>query len=136
MVLVAGTLAYARLVALLRVSGKRTLAKLNAFDFVATIALGSVLASIVLATVPVVDGIAALTVLIGLQFVVAWSSTRWLFVGGLVKSVPTPLLEDGTIIAVNLIRARVPTSDVAAAVRASGYGSACTTALETPKSEH
>jgi len=32
----------------LRVSGKRTLAKLNAFDFVVTVALGSTLATILL----------------------------------------------------------------------------------------
>ncbi|WP_245185951.1 DUF421 domain-containing protein [Falsiroseomonas frigidaquae] len=38
-VLVVGTLAYAALVVLLRASGKRTLAKLNAFDLVVTVAL-------------------------------------------------------------------------------------------------
>lgn len=37
-VVVVGTCAYLALVALLRISGKRTLAKLNAFDFVITIA--------------------------------------------------------------------------------------------------
>jgi uncharacterized membrane protein YcaP (DUF421 family) len=34
----------------LRLSGKRTLAKLNAFDFVVTIAIGSTLATILLNT--------------------------------------------------------------------------------------
>ena len=46
--LVAGTLAYAFLVLALRGAGKRTLAKLNAFDLVVTVAFGSVLASILL----------------------------------------------------------------------------------------
>ena len=40
-VLVLGVLGYVSLVLLLRVSGNRTLSKLNAFDFVVTIALGS-----------------------------------------------------------------------------------------------
>lgn len=44
-VLVGG--AYATLVVFLRVSGKRTLAKLNAFDLVITVSLGSTLASII-----------------------------------------------------------------------------------------
>lgn len=44
-ILVGGTLVYASVVALLRIFGKRTLAKLNAFDFVVAIALGSVMAS-------------------------------------------------------------------------------------------
>ena len=38
-VLVVGALAYLLLVVLLRVSGKRTLAKMNAFDLVVTVAL-------------------------------------------------------------------------------------------------
>lgn len=42
-VVIVGTCAYLTLIALLRISGKRTLAKPNAFDFV--IALGSTLAS-------------------------------------------------------------------------------------------
>lgn len=35
-----GILAYAALILFLRVSGKRTLSKMNAFDFVVTVALG------------------------------------------------------------------------------------------------
>ena len=42
--------AYVTLVVTLRLSGKRTLAKLNAFDFVVTIAIGSTLATILLNT--------------------------------------------------------------------------------------
>ncbi|MDP9398666.1 MAG: hypothetical protein M3P96_13010 [Actinomycetota bacterium] len=47
-VLVVGGLAYLALVALLRISGKRTLAKLNAFDLILTVALGSTLATVLL----------------------------------------------------------------------------------------
>jgi uncharacterized membrane protein YcaP (DUF421 family) len=47
-VLVVGTLAYFALVLTLRVSGKRTLSKLNAFDLVVTVALGSTLATVLL----------------------------------------------------------------------------------------
>ncbi len=49
-VLVVGAAAYVTLVVTLRLSGKRTLAKLNAFDFVVTIAIGSTLATILLNT--------------------------------------------------------------------------------------
>jgi len=44
--LVVGALAYAGLIVLLRLSGKRTLAKMNAFDLVVTVALGSTLATV------------------------------------------------------------------------------------------
>lgn len=40
-VLVVGPLAYFWWVATVRLSGKRTLAQLNAFDFIVTVALGS-----------------------------------------------------------------------------------------------
>jgi uncharacterized membrane protein YcaP (DUF421 family) len=43
-----GVLAYVSLVAFLRICGKRTLAKLNAFDLVVTVALGSTLSAVLL----------------------------------------------------------------------------------------
>ena len=71
-VVVAGILAYASIVVLVRVSGKRTLASMNAFDFIVNIALGSLLASLILSRdVPIVDGVAAFLVLLGLQFAVS-----------------------------------------------------------------
>ena len=44
-VAVVGTLAYSALIVWLRISGKRSLSKWNAFDFIVTIALGSTLAT-------------------------------------------------------------------------------------------
>jgi uncharacterized membrane protein YcaP (DUF421 family) len=44
-ILVVAPLAYAALIAILRMSGKRTLAKMNAFDVVVTVSIGSLLAS-------------------------------------------------------------------------------------------
>lgn len=46
--LMVGVLAYAALVSLLRISGKRTLSKMNTFDLVVTVALGSTLATVLL----------------------------------------------------------------------------------------
>ena len=43
----AACLAYIALIIVLRVAGKRSLAKLNAFDFAITVAFGSVLATVV-----------------------------------------------------------------------------------------
>jgi uncharacterized membrane protein YcaP (DUF421 family) len=40
--------AYVALLVFLRVSGKRTLSKMNAFDLVVTVALGSTLATVIL----------------------------------------------------------------------------------------
>jgi uncharacterized membrane protein YcaP (DUF421 family) len=75
--LIVGTLAYGALIVSLRISGKRTLAKLNAFDLIVTVALGSTLATIVLSEdVALAEGVAALLLLIALQYVVAFTSVR------------------------------------------------------------
>lgn len=74
-VLATSLLVYPTLVLVLRVSGKRTLAKMNAFDLVVTVALGSTLATILLsADVSLAEGVLALVLLVGLQLAVAWMS--------------------------------------------------------------
>lgn len=63
--LVVGVLAYLGLVFFLRVSGKRTLSKMDAFDFVITTALGSTLAQVVLSKdVALLKGLLAFALLI------------------------------------------------------------------------
>lgn len=68
--LLLGFTTYVGLVLMLRVSGKRTLSKMNAFDLVVTVALGSTLATVLLSKdVSLVQGFVALSLLICMQFV-------------------------------------------------------------------
>jgi uncharacterized membrane protein YcaP (DUF421 family) len=123
-VLVVGVLAYAGVVVLLRVSGKRTLAKMNAFDLVVTVALGSTLATILLsADVSYLEGLLALCALVGLQFVAAWVSTRWVAARRLLKSEPVLLLREGRLLDGVLLSQRVTAGEVRQAVRSQGIGS-------------
>lgn len=88
-----GMCAYVILVVFLRMSGKRTLTKLNAFDLVVTVALGSTLATVLLnKAVSLMEGVAALALLILLQFAITWLSVRSPRFGWLIKSEPTLLL--------------------------------------------
>lgn len=120
-VLLVGALAYASLVLLLRVSGKRTLSKMNAFDLVVTVALGSTLATILLSKdVPLAEGLAAFALLIALQFAVTWSSLRSPAVRRLVKNEPTLLFYGGVMLDAALRRQRVLAEEVRAAIRAQG----------------
>lgn len=115
--------AYAALVALLRVSGKRTLSKMNAFDLVVTVALGSTLATILLSKdVALAEGVLAFTMLIGLQFVVAWLSVRSKTFSQLVKAEPRLLVYQGEILPSALRAERVAEEEVLAAVRQHGMG--------------
>lgn len=119
--LLIGTVAYGGLVALLRISGNRTLSKMNAFDLIVTVALGSTLATILLnEEVALVEGLVALALLIGLQYVVTWSSVRAPWVRRTVTGEPSLLFSDGRFLPAALRRARVTEDEARAAVRAGG----------------
>jgi len=122
-VLLVGSAAYVWMVAVLRISGKRTLAKLNAFDLIVTVALGSTLATIVLSSdVSWAEGGLALVLLVTLQYVAAYVSSR--LPGGrtLLTARPTLLVDHGAILDGMLVRQRVSPADVRQAIRASGAG--------------
>lgn len=122
--LIVAPLAYLALIILLRVSGKRTLSKMNAFDLVVTVALGSTLATILLSSdVALAEGVLALALLIALQYVIAWLSVRSEQVASLVKAEPTLLFHRGQFLTQALKRERVTHEEVRAAIRAQGIAS-------------
>lgn len=119
--LVVGSLSYAALIVMLRTSGKRTLAKMNAFDLVITVAFGSTFASAILSSdVSLSEGVGAFALLCILQFSVAWLSTRSETFQNLVKSQPTLLYFRGRLLEGNLRRERVTREEVLAAMRSAG----------------
>lgn len=123
-VVVVGSLAYIALVLLLRISGKRTLSKMNAFDLVVTVALGSTMATVLLSkSVALAEGILAFALLIFLQLAVAWMSVRVPWFRQLVKAEPTLLFHKGRMLPQALGAERVAPEEVMAAVRADGYES-------------
>ena len=120
-VAVVGVLIYGALVLLLRISGKRTLSKMNAFDLVVTVALGSTLATVLLSrSVAITEGLLALALLVFLQFAVTWSSMRSSKFRRLVKNEPKLVLYEGRFLRDAMKSERVTEGEVAAAVRDQG----------------
>lgn len=116
-----GAAAYAALIVLIRLFGKRTLAKMNAFDLVVTVALGSTLATVLLSkSVALAEGIVAFGVLIGLQFAIAWTSVRSRTFQRLVKSAPRLLVYNGRLLDQELLDERVTPEEILAALREKG----------------
>jgi uncharacterized membrane protein YcaP (DUF421 family) len=106
---------------MLRISGNRTLSKMHAFDLVVTVALGSTLATVILSKdVALAEGLTALTLLIGLQFLVAWLTVRSPRFGQVVKADPVLLFYQGRFLKGQLRRSRVVEDEVRAAVREQG----------------
>lgn len=122
-VLVVGPLAYIWLITIPRLTGKRTLAQLNAFDFIVTVALGSTLATVALSeTVSWSEGALALTLLAGLQLIAAWASVHVPRVRRTITSEPTVLLRAGRLDQTALRRERISEQSLRQAVRSSGCG--------------
>jgi uncharacterized membrane protein YcaP (DUF421 family) len=122
-IIVVGAAAYAALVVFIRLFGKRTLSKMNAFDFVVTVALGSTLATVLLSKdVVLVEGLLALLLLCGLQFAVAYLSVRSRRIEAMVKSEPTLLLYRGQFLNDAMRRERITEDEVLAALRSRGVG--------------
>lgn len=122
-VVVVGTLAYGWLILVLRITGKRTLAQLNAFDFIVTVALGSTLATVILSgSVALAEGMVALALLALLQLVIAWLSTRRSAVHDAITAQPSLLLRNGHLLPAAMARERVTEESVRQAVRSAGLG--------------
>jgi uncharacterized membrane protein YcaP (DUF421 family) len=117
-VVLSGTLAYVALVVFLRISGKRTLSKMNAFDFVVTVAIGSTLATVLTSKqVPLAEGVTALALLIGLQYVVAFVSVRSPRFSRAVKSQPRVIFHDGSFARHAMREERITEEEIDAAIR-------------------
>lgn len=121
-VVVVGSCAYLALIVLLRGYGKRTLSKINAFDFVVTIALGSILASVTLSkTVSLAEGVTALILLMSWQFLFSWLASRSSRVRGILSSEPRLLAYDGSFITSAMRSERVAPDEVLQALRTHGF---------------
>ena len=115
-------LGYLAMVFLLRISGKRTLSKMNAFDFVVTIALGSCLASISLnKSVTIIDGALAISLFILMQFIFTYLSVHIKGIRTLVTSRPVIVFYNGQFLDKELKKQRLTNEEVYNECRLKGY---------------
>lgn len=115
--------AYLWLIFVLRLTGKRTLAKLNAFDWAVTVAFGSTLATIILdKQVGLLRGATALASLALVQFLVAKTSLWSKFIHKTVRSRPTLLASEEGVFEEALHSERLTLDELAEVIRNNGYG--------------
>lgn len=121
--LLAAGVVYVFVVILLRVTGKRTLARMNVFDLVVTVALGSIMAMTILSEgTALPQGLFALVVLAGLEYALQWLSARDPRIRHLITSEPTLLFHRGEFLHRAMKAQRVSEEDVRTAVRQHGIG--------------
>ncbi len=107
---------------MLRTFGKRTLSKMNAFDFIVTIALVSTLSTVALNnSVPLVDGLITFLLLISFQYIITWISVNNKRFKKLITSNPTMLVNKGNIYEKALRKERITEQELYIAIRENGY---------------
>lgn len=122
-ILVVGILCYVALVVTLKVSGKRTLASLTAFDFVITVTLGAVFGRVLTAkNVSISEAVTAFVLLAFLQFLFSWMQIRSGIFRRLFTSRPILLYYKGEFMEKAMRSARVEKSELIGAARKKGYG--------------
>jgi uncharacterized membrane protein YcaP (DUF421 family) len=117
-IIVVGICTYVILVLTLRWFGKRTLATMHAYDLVITVALGSLLARIILSKdVALLEGVTAIVLLIALQFVFSRSALHSSTMRNLIKAQPVMLLYRGNFLYDAMHRERVGEEEIIATLR-------------------
>lgn len=123
-VLIVGTAMYLTLVLFLRLSGSRTIASMNVFDFIVTVAIGSAFGRVLTArSVALAEAVVAFALLVALQYIVAWLQARWpCFERGITNS-PTLLYFRGEFLRDTMRDQRVTENELRGAVRKETIGS-------------
>ncbi|MCG6157433.1 DUF421 domain-containing protein [Rubinisphaera margarita] len=115
---------YFMLILFVRTAGKRSTSKMNNFDWIVTVAVGSVLASMaVLKDVTVADGLLAMALLLGLQYVLTISTSRWEWARRLFLAAPSVLFSDGEFDHVAMRKERVSRDEILQTIRDKGIAS-------------
>ena len=126
---------YCAIIASIQFSGKRTSSKMNSFDWIVTVALGSLLSSgIMLKDVYLVEVLLAVGMLVALQHLLTKLTARYRTIAKIVKSEPVLLLRDGQMLTDAMCQERIGEEEIVAAIRASGaatLGAVMAVILET-----
>lgn len=116
-----GIMAYFAIVVIIRISGKRSLTQLNAFDLIVTVALGSILSSIIInKNVTITQGVTAFLVLIVMQYIITKFSVHTNFTKKYIKASPVFLYSNEAFHYENMKKERIVETEIKQAIRSNG----------------
>lgn len=119
-----GVLAYVLVIFILRSSGKRSLTQMNAFDFVVTITLGSIIANILTdENLALLEGIYAFALIIFLQYISSSLSVRSNWFKNMIKDTSQLLFYKGQYLMEAMQKERIVKDEILQAIRSEGHGS-------------
>lgn len=119
--IIVGTLAYASLVMIIKISGKRTLATMNALDFIITVAIGAAYGRVLTAKgVSLSEALTAFVLLACLQFIFSKLELKFPLFRKYTSSPPTMLYYNNDFIEKNLRSERINKDELMGTVRKKG----------------
>lgn len=118
-VLIATVAIYGTVILAGRIMGLRSFAKMTAFDFAATVATGSILASASVGSVPLASGVTAIACLFTVQWLVA-KVRRNTSAKSVIDNRPLLLAKDGQLLTDNMASASIHADDIRAKMRQTG----------------
>ncbi len=123
-IIITAPVMYVAVVAFIRISGKRMMAQMNNFDWIVTVAMGSLVASsIVLKDVTIIEVLLAMIVLLAFQVVVTKFSLRSEAFADIIKAQPMLLVYRGEMLTQNMQDERVSEKEILAVIRNAGIAS-------------
>ena len=108
----------------IRIAGKRATSQMNNFDWIVTVAMGTIVATtIALKNVSIADGALSIGLLLALQYILTKQVHRHKWLRMIIKSSPQLLLYKGEFLEDNMHRERMVEAEVNAAIRHNGLKS-------------
>ena len=112
---------YPVLIAAIRLNGKRSVSKMNNFDWIVTVAIGSLIGSAIgFESVTILDAVLAIAVLLIMQRAITGALARSQRLEDIVVACPGVLVLDGMVQEDCLHRERVSPSELMSAIRHAG----------------
>jgi len=115
--IVASFIIFIVVIILTRIIGLRSFAKFTAYDFAFTIAIGSIISSILTSSTSVVHGSIAISSLLALTFIFSILQRKFPFIKSMISNKPILLMKKDKILFENLKKARVEKSQLIAKLR-------------------
>lgn len=119
---IAAPIFYVAVILFIRISGKRSTSKMNNFDWIVTVALGSIVGSVILLKdVVILEGLEAIALLLILQYGVTKLSALVPAFSKAIRSSPTIVFFRGEFQEKTMQAERVTRAEILAAIREAGH---------------
>lgn len=120
-IVVSAPIIYVMVILYIRLMGKRTTSRMNSFDWIVTVAMGSLVAStIVKQDISIIEGALAIFLLLLLQFLLTKTMVYSPRLRKIVRSTPQLLVYNGEYLKDNMRTERIVKNEILSAIRHKG----------------